>query len=111
MEAVIPMAKRSGLSRRELQTIFPGAVVTEDNVLMPQKPLKGRLKDLDAIVMRRLEAGETEMTNPSLYSELGMTKGNFGKLVSKPEWQARISQLGLNPQSLPGRMMGLRFVA
>jgi hypothetical protein len=111
MEAIIPMAKRTGLSQGELQMIFPGAAIVEDTVLMPPKPLKGRLADLDAIVRRRLEAGETEMTNASLYAELKMAKSNFHRLVSKKEWQARLAQLGLNPQPLKGREMGLRLVA
>ena len=60
---------------------------------------------------RRLEAGERQMTNASLREEMGMSERNFRALVKKPEWQARIAQLGLNPQQLNGRMMGLRLVA
>ena len=84
--------------------------LTTDTMLLPPKPLKGRLRDLDAIVVRRLEAGETEMTNASLYGEIGMLDRNFRALVQKPEWHARRAQLGLNPQQLSGRMMGLRLV-
>jgi hypothetical protein len=51
------------------------------------------------------------MTNQSLWEELGMKKPNFLALVKRPEWQARRAQLGLNPQQLSGRMMGLRQVA
>jgi hypothetical protein len=69
------------------------------------------LEDLNTIVVRRLQAGETEMTNQSLYEELGMKKPNFLALVKKPEWQARRAQLSLNPQQLSGRMMGLKLVA
>ncbi len=111
MEAVIPQTKQTGLSRSDYQTMFPGVAITEDIVLLPPKPLKGRLKDLDTIVVRRLEAGERQMTNASLREEMGMSERNFRALVQKPEWQARRSQLGLNPQQLSGRMMGLRLVA
>ena len=111
MEAVIPQNKQTGLSRSDYQTMFPGVTITEDIVLLPPKPLKGRLKDLDTIVVRRLEAGERQMTNASLREEMGMSERNFRALVKKPEWQARRSQLGLNPQQLNGRMMGLRLVA
>jgi hypothetical protein len=111
MEAVIPQTKQTGLSRSDYQTMFPGVTITEDIVLLPPKPLKGRLKGLDAIVVRRLEAGERQMTNASLRDEMGMSERNFRALVKKPEWQARRAQLGLNPQQLNGRMMGLRLVA
>jgi hypothetical protein len=109
MEAVIPQTKQTGISLAVYRRMFPGVSIVEDTVLMPPRPLKGRLADLAEIVVRRLEAGETEMTNLSLYEELGMAKGNFGKLVTRPEWQAYVAQLGLNPQRLPGRMMGLRL--
>ena len=111
MEAVIPQTKQTGLSRSDYQTMFPGVTITEDIVLLPPKPLKGRLKDLDAIVVRRLEAGARQMTNASLREEMDMSERNFRALVKKPEWRARIAQLGLNPQQLNGRMMGLRLVA
>jgi hypothetical protein len=52
-----------------------------------------------------------QMTNSSLREEMGMSKRNFRALVQKPEWQARRAQLGLNPQQLNGRMIGLRRVA
>ena len=69
---------------------------------MPSKPLRGHLKTLDTIVVRRLEAGEREMTNASLSHELGMSDRNFRALVQKPEWQERRTQLGLTPQRLSG---------
>ena len=37
-------------------------------------------------------------------------RSNFGALIRKPEWQARVAQRGLQPQPLPGRVMGLRRV-
>ena len=55
----------------------------DDTILMPPKPLKGRLKELDAIVVRRLEAGEREMTNASLREEMGMSERNFRALVTE----------------------------
>ena len=111
MEAVVVQDPRTGLSAMDYQQMFPGVNIVDDIILMPPKPLKGRLKDLDAIVVRRLEAGEVEMTNQSLWEEMGMQKPNMLALVKKPEWQARLSQLGLQPQPLKGRMMGLRLVA
>jgi hypothetical protein len=111
MEAVIPQTKQTGLSRSAYQGMFPGAVIVDDNALMPSKPLKGRLNDLAGILARRLAAGEAEMTNESLYRELGVDKSNFAKLVKRPEWQAHIAALGLNPQRLRGHHMGLRVVA
>ena len=106
-----PQTKQAELSRSDYQTMFRGVTITEDIVLLPPKPLKGRLKDLVTIVVRRLEAGERQMTNASLREEMGMSGRNLRALVKKPEWQARIAQLGLNPQHLSGRMMGLRLVA
>jgi hypothetical protein len=110
MEVVIPQVKQTGLTDADYRGMFPGAALREDQTLLPARPLKGRLKDLDAIVVMRLGAGEREMSNASLYEELGMVKGNFGKLVTRPEWQARVAQLGLSPQPLPGRRMGLRVI-
>src|SRR6185312_2873381 len=111
MEAVVPQTKQTGLSLADYRRMFPDVRITEDAALLPPKPLKGRLKDLDAIVVRRLAAGDREMTNASLAVELGMADRDFRRLVQKPEWQARRAQLGLNPQQLGGRMMGLRLVA
>jgi hypothetical protein len=66
---------------------------------------------LAGIIERRLAAGETEMTNTSLYEKLQMSRKNFSDLVKKPEWQAYVVALGLQPQTLRGRAMGLRLVA
>jgi hypothetical protein len=111
MEVIIPQSKQNGLSERECHAMFPEAVIIRDRVLMPEKALPGRLKDLAVIVERRLAAGETEMTNLSLYEEMGMQRQNFSKLVRRPEWQAHVAALGLQPQPLKGRAMGLRLVA
>ncbi len=70
MEAVIPQTKQTGIPLTGYRRMFPGVKIIGDTVLMPPKPLKGRLKELDNIVVRRLEAGEQEMTNQSLYDEL-----------------------------------------
>lgn len=91
--------------------MFAGVVLIEDRLLMPAKPLRGKLKALSEIVSRRLGEGEREMTNPSLCLELAMERKNFAKLVKLPEWQAWIAALGLNPGPLKGRIMGLRKVA
>ena len=110
MEAVIPQTKQTGISLADYRRMFPGVRIVDDRVLMPPKPLTGRLGDLAGVVSRRLEAGEREMTNPSLYAELGMDQRNFSKLVKRPEWRAYISQLGLNPQKLACGMVGLVLV-
>ena len=73
MEAVIPQTKQTGLSKGDYRRMFPEVNLVDDTILMPPKPLKGRLKELDAIVVRRLEAGEMEMTNASLREEMGMS--------------------------------------
>jgi hypothetical protein len=65
--------------------MFPEAVVVLDRELMPEEALPGRLKDLAGIIEGRLDAGETEMSNQSLYEELRMSKQQFGALVKKPE--------------------------
>jgi len=91
--------------------MFPGVVIVEDRTLMPAKPLRGRLKSLADIVARRLEAGDAEMPNPSLYAELGMARQDFAALVKKPEWGAWVAAMGLNPGLLRGRVMGLRRLA
>jgi hypothetical protein len=104
--------KQTGLSRSDYQSMFPGVTITEDiSVATSEATRRAALKDLDTNVVRRLEAGERQMTNASLRDEMGMSDRNFRALVQKPEWQARRAQLGLNPQQLSGRMMGLRRVA
>jgi hypothetical protein len=110
MEAVIPQIRQTGLSDEDYRGMFPGAALIQDHVLMPQKPLKGRLKKLSEIVARRLAEGEREMTNPSLYAELGMAQTNFAKLVKKPEWKTWVAAMGFNPGPLRGRVMGLRQI-
>jgi hypothetical protein len=72
------MTKQTGLSRPELLTMFPGAVINEDTVLMPTKPLKCRVAALDAIVVRRLGAGETDLTNASCMKNSG-----------RPQWPSQ----------------------
>ena len=111
MEVVIPQSRQTGLTLGDYRGMFPGVVLSDDRQLMPAKPLKGRLKALSDIVSRRLGEGEREMSNPSLGNELGMTRQDFGALVRKPEWQAWVAAMGLNPRPLKGRVMGLRRVA
>ena len=111
MEVVIPQVRQTGLSDDDYRGMFPGVVIKDASDLMAAKPLKGRLKALSEIVARRLADGEREMTNPSLYAELDVTCTNFGKLVKRPEWQAWTAAMGLNPEPLKGRVMGLRKVA
>jgi hypothetical protein len=44
MEVIIPRSKQSGLSDADYQSMFPGVIIVHDRDLMPQQPLKGRLK-------------------------------------------------------------------
>lgn len=107
-EVVIPQVRQTGLSEDDYRGMFPGLVIQRDTRLLPTKPLKGKLKALSEIVARRLAEGEREMTNPSLYGELKMARQDFGALVKRPDWQAWIAAIGLNPGPLSGRVMGLR---
>lgn len=112
MQSGYATTKQTGLSRSDYQSMFPGVTITEDiSVATSEATRRAALKDLDTNVVRRLEAGERQMTNASLRDEMGMSERNFRALVQKPEWQARRAHLGLNPQQLNGRMMGLRRVA
>lgn len=111
MEAVIPQVRQTGLTDADWRGMFPEAKIVGDRTLLPMKPLKGRLKALGEIVARRLAPGEKEMSNTSLYEEMRMAQPNFAVLAKKPEWQAHIARLGLNPQKLPGKVMGLRLIA
>ena len=107
---VVVQTHQKGLTAEQYRRMFPGVVLTRDRTLAPERQLKGRMKQLGELVQKRLADGETELSNPSLYEALRMTKGYFGRLVTKPEWKAFIVQLGLSPQMLPGRMAGLRLV-
>lgn len=109
MEAVIAQTKQTGLTEADYRGMFPGATIREDHTLLPAKPLRGRLKALSEIVAARLAAGEREMTNPSLYDALGMSRQNFAKIVKGPEWQDWVTAMGLHPQPLKGGVMGLRM--
>lgn len=111
MEVVIPQSRQTGLSDEDYRGMFPDVTLTGDRLLMPAKPLKGKLKALSEIVTRRLNEGEREISNPTLAKELGMAQPNFSALVKKPEWQAWVAAMGLQPGPLKGRVMGLRRIA
>jgi len=108
MEAVIPQAAQTGLSDADLSGMFPGCRIIRDLTLMPTKPLKGNLLKLAAAVIRRLEAGDLEMTDASLYGALGITRHSYGKLKAKPEWAAWLASGGLHQAKLGGGLIGLR---
>jgi hypothetical protein len=110
-EVVILQSKQAGLSDDDYRFIFPRCNLIQDPVLMPQRELKGRLKELAVIVTRRLEAGDRELTNQSLCGEMAMDKANFLALVRKPEWQSWIAAAGLHPALLSGGRSGLKAVA
>ena len=108
MEAVVPQVRQTGLSEADYLGMFPGVILTQDTTLLPAKPLKGKLKDLSEIVARRMAEGVEEMTNQSLYEEIGMKRQNFGPLVKRPEWRAWVTAVGLHPERLKGGDVGLR---
>ena len=52
-------------------------------------------------------AGDTEISNQSLYESMGMDRRDFTALTRKPEWHAHIANLGLASQRRgKGRGMG-----
>ncbi len=110
MEVVIPQTRQTGLADDDYRGMFPGAVIVRDTTLMPAKPLRGRLKRMAEVVAEKIAAGETEITNPSIYETLAIDRRDFAKLVKKPEWQDWIAAIGLAPQPLKGNVMGLRVV-
>ena len=107
-EVVLPQAPQTGLTDADLRGMFPGCRIVRDVTLMPPKPLKGNLKRLADAVQRRLEAGDWEMTDASLYGEVGIAKSNHGKLKAKPEWAAWLGSMGLHQAKLGGGLIGLR---
>jgi hypothetical protein len=107
-EVVLPQAPQTGLTDADLQGMFPGCRIVRDLSRMPPKPLKGNLKRLADTVQRRLEAGDREMTDTSLYGEMDVTKNNYGKLKAKPEWVAWLGVMGLHQAKLGGGFIGLR---
>ena len=87
MQAVVIQSPQTGLSHSAYREMFPGVRIVDDRSLMPAKPLKGRLKALSVIAIRRLNGGEDELRFPSLREELRVTRSDFGKLVQQPAWQ------------------------
>lgn len=107
-EVVLPQAAQTGLTDADLHGMFPGCRIVRDLTLMPTKPLKGNLLKLSMAVIERLEAGDREMTDASLYGALGIAKGNYANLKAKPEWVAWLASVGLHQAKLGGGMIGLR---
>lgn len=107
-EVVIPQAPQTGLSTADYMGMFPGCKVARDLTLLPLKPLKGRLLKCSAVVLRRHEAGDHEITDPSIYGELEMGRADYGKLKRKEEWVAWLSAVGWHQAKLGGGIMGLR---
>ena len=107
-EVIIPQTKQTGLSKADYEGMFPGAVIVEDRTLLPGKPLTGNLLKLSTAIIQRLEAGDREMTDTSLYGALGITRHSYGKLKAKPEWAAWLAGIGLHQAKLGGGLIGLR---
>ncbi len=110
-EAVVFQTKQKGLSDNQWRKMFPDVDLIHDKVLAPKVPLRGRLLELATIVERRLAAGDTELSNSSLYRAMSITKQQFAGLARREAWQAHVENLGLTPQSLSGREAGLRVAA
>lgn len=107
-EVVIPQAPQTGLTDADLTGMFPGCRIVRDVTLMPLKPLKGNLLKLSQAVLQRHQAGDTEITDPSIYGPLGMGRADYGKLKRKEEWAAWLASLGWFQAKLQGGFMGLR---
>jgi hypothetical protein len=107
-EAVIFQSFQSGLTVDEYKLMFPGASVVVDQTLAPEKPLKGKVKQLADIVSDLLGGGMAEVTNEDLSGSLRMAPSDFRKLVKRPDWQEWVQSRGLQPGMLKGRKMGLR---
>jgi hypothetical protein len=110
-EAVVIQSKQKGLKPDQWRKMFPGVNLIEDRKLKPEEPLKGRMRELGDLVLRRLAAGETELSNPSLYEALGMERTNFGKLVAKPRWREFLDTHGLHTELIGKGITGLRLKA
>jgi hypothetical protein len=107
-EVVVFQARQKGLTEDQWRKMFPEVDLIHDKVLAPKVPLKGRLLELATIVERRLSAGETEMSYPSLYEEMRMEKSNFARLIKADAWQNHMKNLGLTVGTLKGKVRGLR---
>ena len=108
MEAVILQAPQTGLTGDDYRGMFPGCNIVHDHSLLPSKPLRGNLKKLSAIVQRRQEAGETCLSDSSLYSELAVTQNNYAKLKAKAAWGVWLTANGWRKVRLAGGVTGLR---
>ncbi len=108
-EVIVFQTKQRGLSDDQWRRMFPDVHLINDRVLVPREPLVGRALELAEIVQRRLAAGETDLSNPSLYDEMGMNRSNFARLIRSPAWQDHMADLGLTQCTLKGRVQGLRL--
>jgi len=110
-EVIIPQAPQTGLTDTDYAGMFPGCRIVRDVSLLPLKPLKGNLKRLAEIVQRLLSEGHRDMPDTTLYGEMGVSRGNYGKLKAKPEWGAWLGAMGLHQAKLGGGIIGLRRTA
>lgn len=93
----------------DYEAMFCGASVREDISLLPQKALSNRMRQIAAIITRRLQSGETEMLNKSISDELNTTRQAYAKVTDKPEWEEWLTQKGLSKALLKGKQLGLRL--
>lgn len=107
-EVIIPQAAQTGHTDADFQGMFPECIVVRDLTLMPLKPLRGKLLEMSQAVFRRQEAGLNEIADPSIYSELGMTRQAYAKLKRKEAWGAWLASIGWHQAKLGGGVMGLR---
>ena len=107
-EVVIFQTAQTGLSRAEYAGMFPGVVIVRDDSLLPQKPLKGNALKLSKIITRLREAGEVELRDPDLRTQMGMTPKDYRELTTRPDWEAWLISTGWIKARLKGMVGGLR---
>ena len=107
-EVVIPQSPQRGLSTEDIRGMFPGCRIVKDLSLLPMKPLRGHLLRMSHAVIRSHEAGALEITDTSIYGELGIDRRDYGRLKAKAEWSAWVSSLGWHQAKLGGGVTGLR---
>lgn len=111
MEAVIPQVLQTGLSDDDYRGMFPGVTIVHDRTLIPKKPLRGHLKTLSEIVVRRRAEGVSEISYRSLREAIEMkSEQNFATLMRKPEWIEWAVALGLVVSRLKSGGLGFRSV-
>lgn len=109
-EVVIPQTKQTGLSLEDYEGMFPGSVIQTDTSLMPRKALRGRVAELEGIILGLQNAGHREFPNSALRETMKLDEGSFRRLVRHSDWKMAMGWHGLVPQRLTGGLSGMRFI-